>query len=171
MTNPLINSIIVFYSSIPTTSFLPHQKSSIRTQVTALQTFIKAARTVIPTSRKAEPHLNWQLHVHVRAIATITTATAYTPFLALPPCYHVSNLPNARGHFFYYQIWSVTDKQTENHSLYKLLGGKPRQRDFSQPVIIRDQIYGQYNFTFILPHQKTSIRTKFVDDHKVEKPP
>ena len=69
-------------------------------------------RAVILTSRKAEPHLNWQLHVHVRAIATITTATAYTPCLALYPCYHACNLPNARGRLFFYQIWSVTDKQT-----------------------------------------------------------
>ena len=116
MTNPLINSITVFYSSIPTTSFLPHQKLSIRTQVTAPQTF-RTVRTVIPTSRKAEPRLNWQLHVHVGAIATITTATAYMPCLALHYCYHVSNLSNARGHFLSHQIWSVTDEQTENQSL------------------------------------------------------
>ena len=115
--NPFIISIIVFYSSIPTTSFLPHQKTLIRTKVTILKTF-KTTRIVFPTSRKAEPHLNWQLLVHVRAIATITTATAYTPCLALPPRYHVSNLPNARGHLFYYQIWSVTNiQQTQNQIL------------------------------------------------------
>ena len=98
-TNPSFNSTIVFYSPIPTTYFLPHQKSSIRTKVTSTQTF-KAKRNIIPTSRKAEPHLNWQLHVHKRAIATITTTTAYTPCLALHSRYHVSNLQNARGHFF-----------------------------------------------------------------------
>ena len=47
-------------------------------------------------SRKAEPHLNWQLHVHVHAIATITTATAYTPCLDLYLRYHVSNLPKSK---------------------------------------------------------------------------
>ena len=109
-TNTSFNSTIVFYSPIPTTYFLPHQKILIRTKVTALQTF-KATRTVIRTSRKAEPHLNWQLHVHVRALATMTTATAYTPCLALYPRYHVFNLPNARGQLFYYQIWSVTNIQ------------------------------------------------------------
>ena len=93
------------------------RKTLIRTKVTALQTF-KAKRTVILTSRKAQPHLNWQLHVHLCAIATMTMATAYTPCLALYPCYHVSNLPNARGRLFYYQIWSVTDiQQTENQRL------------------------------------------------------
>ena len=112
----LLTQLLVFYSPIPTTYFLPHQKILIRKKVTTLQTF-KTKRIIFLTSREAEPHLNWQLHVHVRAIATITTATAYTPCLALPPRYHVSNLPNARGHFFYYQIWSVTDKQTQNHSL------------------------------------------------------
>ena len=114
----ILNSTIVFYSSlyyklyspIPTTYILPHQKILIRKKVTTLQTF-KTKRNIFLTSRKAEPHLNWQLHVHVRAIATITTATAYTPCLALYPCYHVSNLPNARGHLFSHQIWSVTDKQ------------------------------------------------------------
>ena len=112
-TNTSINSTIVFYSLIPTTYFLPHRKTLITTKFASTQTF-KTKRTVIPTSRKAEPHLKWQLHVHLRAIATITTATAYTPCLAiaLPPRYHVSNLPNARGRLFYYQIWSVTDKQT-----------------------------------------------------------
>ena len=71
-TNPLINSTIVFYSPIPTISFLPHQKTSIRTKVTTFQTF-KAKRTIIQTSRKAEPRPNWQLHVHVRVIAKFTT--------------------------------------------------------------------------------------------------
>ena len=37
---------------------------------------------------------------------------------------------------------------------------------FCQSVIIGNQ----YNFTFILPHQKNSIRTKVMDDQKVEKP-
>ena len=32
--NPFIISTIVFYSSIPTSSFLPHQKTLIRTKVT-----------------------------------------------------------------------------------------------------------------------------------------
>ena len=109
--NPLINSTNVFYSPIPTTYFLPHQKTLIRTQVTTFQTF-KEKRTIIRKSRKAEPRLNWQLHVHVRALATITTATSCTPCLVSYPCYHVSNLPNARGRLFYYLIWSVTDKQT-----------------------------------------------------------
>ena len=63
-------------------------------------------------------YLNRQSHVHLRAIATIRTATAYTPCLALYPCYHVSLPLFARGCLFYYQIWSVTDKQqTENQSL------------------------------------------------------
>ena len=125
-------------------------------------------RNIFLTSRKAEPRLNWQLHVHVRAIATITTATAYTPFLALPPCYHVSNLPNARGHFFYYQIWSVTDKQTNRKPQFirQTRGVSPDNVNFCQPVIIGNQ----FNFTFILPLQKTSIRTKVMDDHKVKKP-
>ena len=115
MTNPLINSTIVFYSPIPTTYFLPHQKTLIRTKATTLETS-RTKRTIISTSREAEPHLNWQLHVHV--IATITTATAYTPCLALPPRYHVSNLSNARGRLFYYQIWSVTNiQQTQNQRL------------------------------------------------------
>ena len=52
----------------------------------------------------------------LRSMATLATATAYTPCLALYPRYHVSNLPNARGRLFYYQIWSVTDKQTNTIS-------------------------------------------------------
>ena len=134
MTNPLINLTIVFYSPIPTTSFLPHQKKLIRTKVTTLQTF-KTKRTIIQTSRKAEPHLNWQLHVHVRAIATMTTATAYTPCLALHSRYHVSNLPNARGHLFYYQIWSVTNiQQTQNQRLNMVRDGHTTN---TKPEIIR----------------------------------
>ena len=43
-TNSSINSTIVFYSPIPTISFLPHQKTLIRTKVTLAQTF-KAKRT------------------------------------------------------------------------------------------------------------------------------
>ena len=115
--SPKLTTNTSFNSPIPTTYFLPHQKILIRTKVTTLQTF-KARRTVIRTSRKAEPHLKWHLHVHKRAIATITTATAYTPCLALYPCYHVSLPLFARGRLFYYQIWSVTNKQqTENQSL------------------------------------------------------
>ena len=49
-TNPLINSTIVFYSLIPTTYLLSHQKTLIRTKVTAFLTF-KTKHTVIPTSR------------------------------------------------------------------------------------------------------------------------
>ena len=51
-------------------------------------------------------------------LTTITTATAYTPCLALYPCYHVLLPLFARGRLFYYQIWSVTNKQqTQNQSL------------------------------------------------------
>ena len=58
MKNTLINSTIAFYSPIPTTYFLPHQKTLIRTKVTLTQTF-KAKRDIIQPSRKVvEPRLN-----------------------------------------------------------------------------------------------------------------
>ena len=106
-------------------------------------------RNIFLTSRKAEPRLNWQLHVHVRAIATITTATAYTPFLALPPCYHVSNLPNARGHFSLLPNM-VRDRQTNKQKTQFIMqtrGVSPDNVNFCQPGIIRNQTYGQYNYT------------------------
>ena len=54
--------------------------------------------------------------------------------------------------------------------LYITRGVSPDNVNFCQLVIIRNQTYGQYNLTFILPHQKTSIRTKVMDDQKFEKP-
>ena len=45
-------------------------------------------------------------------------------------------------------------------------GVSPDNVNFCQPVIIGNQ----YKFTFTLPHLKTSIRTKVMDDHKVKKP-
>ena len=52
--------------------------------------------------------------------------------------------------------------------LYITRGVSPDNVNFCQPVIIGNQ----FNFTFILPIQKTSIRTKVMDDHKdkVKKP-
>ena len=44
-------------------------------------------------------------------------------------------------------------------------GLSPDNVKFCQPVIIGNQ----YNFTSFLPDQKTSIRTKVMDDQKVEK--
>ena len=50
-------------------------------------------------------------------------------------------------------------------SLYRFTRGKsPDNVNFCQPVIIRNQIYSQYNSTFDLHHQKTSIRTKVMED-------
>ena len=45
-------------------------------------------------------------------------------------------------------------------------GVSPDNVHFCQPVVIGNQ----YSFTLILPHQKISIRTKVMDDQKVEKP-
>ena len=42
----------------------------------------------------------------------------------------------------------------------------PDNVNFCQPVIIRNQIYGQFNFIFILPHQKNIDQ----NDQKVERP-
>ena len=49
-------------------------------------------------------------------------------------------------------------------TLYRTRGKSPDNVNFCQPVIIRNQIYSQYNLTFDLPHQKTSVRTKVTDD-------
>ena len=63
--NPLINSTIVFYSPIPTTYFLPHQKTLIRTEVTTYQTF-KATRTLIRTSESTNTPYSCTCTCHAR---------------------------------------------------------------------------------------------------------
>ena len=63
----LIYSTIVLYSPIPTTYFLPHQKTLIRTKDISTLT-LKATRIITRLSRKLEAELR-HLHVHVHPVA------------------------------------------------------------------------------------------------------
>ena len=58
-------------------------------------------------------------------------------------------------------VWSIDIKsaRAEFNILFVTRGVSPDNVNFCQPVIIRNQVYGQYNFILVLLHQKTSIKT------------
>ena len=65
-----------------------------------------------------------------------------------------------------YTFDCILGKSCQITILLQTRGVSPDNVNFCQPVIIANQ----FNFTSTLPLQKTSIRTKVMDDHKVKKP-
>ena len=78
-------------------------------------------------------------------------------------CFDFFN-PSQTNFAFPGQFSEILPRSSKTRVLYTTRGKSPDNVNFCQPVIIRNQIYSKYNFTFDLPHQKTSIRTKVMDD-------